>query len=282
MFSFPQNFSYPKTGFLGFILNKTLNNSWLKKVKKTINKPFNGVVLKSDIKNVVYLNWMIPIEKIEHLIPEDFVLENWDGHTVLSVLTYEHGNFGPKFIKYFRKILGSPLQSNWRLYLDNCNEKPTVLFLSNIMNSLLYTVGSRTFSNIMETHYPLKFEHTLIKEKFTTTIVQGKSNSPELQITAEKSLEWQLPKFFEKIAKNPIDVVKKIAVQDYAINIHSKTEYCLSEIFLNFEINDIKPLKIKNIKSSTLENIIKDYECFAFAMPGVEFNVLNEKMCSIK
>lgn len=278
MLSFQQKFSYSKQNALGLILNNLLNNSVFKNLKKRINKPFNNVILQSNIKNVVYLNWMIPIEKVKHLVPEGFALEIWDGYTVLTILTYEHGNFGPKFLKSFRKILGSPLQSNWRLYLNDYNEKPAILFLSNVMNSLLYTVGSRTFSNVMETHTPLKFEHFYWNKKWTTTIVQGKSYSPELQMHAVESLEWQFPKSFEKIATNPIEVVKKLAIQDYAINVHSKVEYCSSEISLNFDINQIKSLKIQSLKSSTLESIIDNYECFAFVMPEVDFNVLNEKM----
>ncbi len=82
---------------------------------------------------------------------------------------------------WIKPVFGSPLQSNWRLYIEN-NEsfqvnEPTVYFVKNVMNSLIYTVGSRVFSNILQSHLPEKFVHDIGDTHITTEIDPGQSNA---------------------------------------------------------------------------------------------------------
>jgi hypothetical protein len=279
MLSFKKQFLHPNNNLFSSLINTILNNHSLISVKQKLNRPFNNVILKSNITNVVYLNWMLPLEQVKHLIPSGFELQDFENDTVLSILNYKHGNFGPNFLKPIKNILGSPKQSNWRLYLKpKSGTTSTVVFLSNVMSSEIYSIGSRIFSNIMDTHYPKSFTHEKIDKKLIGKIVKGNSNSPELDLQATIGKDWIIPHSFQKISKDNIEIIKWITQQNFAINFLPNNKYCLAEINLDFQINEILPLKIDFLASSTLENYIDFSQCFAFLIPEVKFTNLSEKI----
>lgn len=281
MFEIKNTFSYPIQVFLTSILNYILNNKYFIYIKGILNYPFSKISLKSDIKNVVYFNWMIPIEKVRHLVPKGLELEKYDDLVLLTVLNYNHGNFRPKFLNFIKPIFSSPNQSNWRLYLNSNSlekQQPTVLFISNIMNNLLYSIGSRIFSNLLQTHYPLNFSHFRKNKEFHTKIESGYSNSPSLDSQSIISDEWTIPNEFNKISSNRSELLEKICIQDFAVSKLSENKLCIAKINLEFDIDDIKPLFLKKIKSKTLEEAIKNTNCFAFVIPDLTFNTINEKI----
>lgn len=59
----------------------------------------------------------MPARNLASVVPPGVSLIQKGGHTLLTVLTYRHGHFGPAFLGPLRKLLPSPLQSNWRVYL---------------------------------------------------------------------------------------------------------------------------------------------------------------------
>ena len=59
----------------------------------------------------------MPARNLASVVPPGVSLIQEGGHTLLTVLTYRHGHFGPAFLGPLRKLLPSPLQSNWRVYL---------------------------------------------------------------------------------------------------------------------------------------------------------------------
>ncbi|WP_196886449.1 DUF2071 domain-containing protein [Aureivirga sp. CE67] len=273
-------FKYPKKNLFGSILNSVLNNSSFIKTKENLNTPFSKICYQSDVKNVTYYNWLLPFEDIKHLIPKNLELETYNGKVLFTILNYNHGNLRPRTLNSIKSIFGSPNQSNWRFYLKNTtlfDEKPTVLFLSNIMNSSFYTFGSRVFSNILQTHLPLKFEHYLENNHFFTKIDSGYSYAPSINFQSEIAENWKIPEAYQKIAKNKDELLNKICVQDYAIT-ELKDKLCVSEINLDFDIKQIKPLKIKTLESKELNSFIKNQDCFAFTIPNLTLRTLNEKI----
>ncbi len=265
-------FIYPQKTFYRFILNFILNKKLFLKTKTVLNYPFSKFKLKSDIKDVVYLNWMVPIDKIKHIVPEHYNLIQYGDSVLLTVLNYKHGNLRPSAFDMVKSIFGSPFQSNWRLYIDT--KKPTVLFISNVMSSLIYTLGSRVFSNILQTHYPIKFKHS----KSKSIIESGESNANSIYIETKPTNNWVIPEVFTNISKNHIDLLNNICIQDFALSKLEKNKYCVAEINLGFDVNEIIPLEITTFESKALQNIIKDGECFAFMIPKVDFTSLNEKI----
>ncbi len=120
---YTHRFKYYKKGVLGNILNLSLNSISFWKFKTLIFKAFTSLRLRSDIDNVLYLNWLIPKERVEHLVPTGVSLQEHNGLVIFTVLTYKHGNFAPQFLGKLRRLFGSPYQSNWRLYVEYPTKK---------------------------------------------------------------------------------------------------------------------------------------------------------------
>lgn len=236
---------------------------------------------------VITMNWMVPIKKVEHLIPKHAKVRIYDDQVLFTILTYEHGNFRPTIFNKIKSIFGSPLQSNWRLYIKNHElfetSKSSVYFIKNIMNSFTYAIGSRVFSNILQTHLPEKFEHYRDTNKIITKILSGKSSAPDLKIILEFALKWQLPPNMQPFfldSKNLIDI---ICNQEFAIsNQPDKNKYAVAQINLQFNHIDIQPLEVKIFESKWLKEIISDSLCFAFVIKNLTFLTLGEKIITIQ
>lgn len=114
------------------------------------------LTLHSDVRDVLYVSWLVDAAAAQKLVPAGVALWQRDGKTPFTVLTYRHGHFGPALPAPLRRLLPSPLQSNWRLYLDHtppgAPAVPCVYFLKNIMASLPHALGTRLFSDILPTH----------------------------------------------------------------------------------------------------------------------------------
>lgn len=245
---------------------------------------FSNMRLKSDVKHVTYLNWMVPYEQLQHLIPKGVNVEVFEGKVLLTVLNYNHGHFRPDFLNPIKYVFGSPNQSNWRLYLkgEKPNDKqPGVLFISNVLSQFFYTFGSRVFSHILKAHWPTSFKHFKKDNLYYTKIHSGISNSPDLDIVLCEQKEWKIPNSFHWVSKDVKTLLKTICQQDIAISKVSEHNLSRSEICLDFDLNAIKPLILSRLESDTLKGLVNDSECFAFVIPELTFYSLGEKNINI-
>ncbi len=121
------------------------------------------VKMRSDIHDVVYLNWLIPTEQAQGVLPHPLRCDDLDGLTAVSVLTYKHGSFGPRFLGPLRKMFPSPSQTNWRLYVqpdDSRRAQDSIYFFSTALDSTPHVVGSRLGSDGLPAHRVKTIEHT--------------------------------------------------------------------------------------------------------------------------
>ena len=131
-------FVYPTSSVFGRLAEMLANAAPLKRLRRAALRWLPYPVLESDIVDVIYLNWVIDLSRVRHLLPDGIEVWEHDGRTVLSILTYRHGAFGPAMLGPLRRIFPSPLQSNWRLYVQSIHgqppAQPTVLFLKNVID----------------------------------------------------------------------------------------------------------------------------------------------------
>jgi len=281
------SFLYPRKTIRGAFLNFILNNVFFIKLKRILFYPFTQLQLTSDITNVVYLNWMIPIQNITHLLPKDVKLKTYENNVLLTVLTYKHGNFRPGFLNYFKHLFASPLQSNWRFYVENNQDfglrQPTVFFIKNCIDEPMYAVGSRVASNILQTHLPQTFKHTVAKNKIITEIQPGISNAPDLYTEVLFAHSWSIPAVFETITSDREKLIALICNQDAAIAAQmNEGDYAVGNIELKFQLSEIKPLQVSIVESNWLKDIIEGADCFAFLIPQVRLTTLKEKILKPK
>jgi hypothetical protein len=110
----------------------------------------------SDVTDVVYVNFAVPAARLLPLVPAGLELQRvgpggeW---AVFTFLTYRHGHFGPALLGRLRRLLASPVQTNWRVYVrDPHTGHAGVHFVTNATDHWAYALGARLLTEAMPMH----------------------------------------------------------------------------------------------------------------------------------
>jgi len=272
-------FISPRPGLFGRGFTALLNCTALLRLRRQVFSRLPFLKLASDVRDVVYLNWLVDTQKVEHLLPQGLDLWQRDGRTVLTVLTYRHGGFGPELAGSMRRFFGAPLQSNWRLYLEaGAHCESSVLFLSNIMDSALYVAGARLCSDALPTHLADRFHHEWTGDGYTTEITGGQGSAPDIRYAVSRSGRYELPGDFTGLFSGWNEAVSALALRDSAVaRLADRDQLAIAGIELPVDVTTVVPLELKGApQSRALQDIVGDVIPFCFAVPQVKFRVLSE------
>lgn len=239
-------------------------------------------VLQSEVADVVYVTWMVEARAAAALLPPGLRVWERDGKTPLTALTYRHGHFGPALAGPLRRLFPSPLQSNWRLYLDGPlpagAPAQTVWFLENMMDNGAYVAATRLFSDIMRTHRPAHFIHESAGGGFTTRIEPGAGSAPALACTVAPAAQPVLSPAFAAAFGSWADAVAMLACQDAALGRATRLgKLALSHIDLPVPLDTVRPLlPVGPVACSLLDALPATGEPLCFLVPRVPFRVLSE------
>ncbi|HEY7155946.1 MAG TPA: DUF2071 domain-containing protein [Gemmataceae bacterium] len=110
----------------------------------------------SDITDVIYVNYLVDAERLEPFVPAGLELQRIGRgarFALFTHLTYRHGHFGPRLLGPLRRLLPSPVHSNWRIYVhDPHTGLPGVYFITNAIDSTPYALAARLLSEGMPMH----------------------------------------------------------------------------------------------------------------------------------
>ena len=275
-------YRHPYPGLPGRVLEGLLNARTLARLRHALLSRLPFPVLRSDVADVVYVTWMVDARAAQALLPGGLRVWERDGRTPLTVLTYRHGHFGPALAGPLRRLLPSPLQSNWRLYLDGPlppgAPANSVWFLENMMDSGAYVAATRLFSDIMRTHLPARFVHGRAGDGFTTRIEPGADSAPSFACTAVPAAQPALPPAFAAAFGSWGDAVTTLACQDAALGWSARLgKLVLSHIDLPIPLDAVRPLVPAGpVACSLLDVLPADGEPLCFLVPRVPFRVLSE------
>lgn len=250
--------------------------------------------LRSDVVDVVYLTWLVDAAAARALLPPGLPgLRLWerDGLTPFTVLTYRHGHFGPALAGSMRRLFPSPLQSNWRLYLDtplsgtalDIAPARSVWFLDNLMDSALYVAGTRLFSDIMDTRLPARFAHARADGTYITAIEPARAGAAALHSTLAPAPQAALPPAFARLFGSWDDAVELLACQDGALAWSARLEaLVLARIDLPVALDEVRPLVVPQGAEaptcSRLAQLAPAGDPLCFLVPRVPFAVLGERV----
>ena len=114
------------------------------------------IALRSDITDVVYVNYLVDAERLAGHVPEGFELctVGPDGsHGLFSILVFRQGHFGPAALGPLRRLFPSPVETNWRTYVhDPRTGLDGVYFTTNAVESTLVSLVARHLSEGMPMH----------------------------------------------------------------------------------------------------------------------------------
>lgn len=241
------------------------------------------VTLASDVVDVIYVSWLVDAQAAQALLPPGLTLFQRDGKTPFTVLTYRHGHFGPRLAGPLRRLMPSPLQSNWRLYLDHAPagtpQVPTVFFLKNVMDSLPHALGTRLFSDILPTHLAARMTHGVDEKTAHCGIAAGAGSAPALDMQAQMAGTKALDREWRAMFGSWDDVVAHLACQDAAVaHVPRNGRLALGEISMPVDLAKVLPLTPLRAECALLAQLPALSEPLAFLVPAVPFQALSERL----
>ena len=150
------------------------------------------VAFLSDITDVVYVNYLVEAERLEPLVPAGLELQRVGRagrYALFTHLTYRHGHFGPRLLGPLRRLLPSPVHSNWRIYVvDPHTELRGVYFVTNAIASTPHALAARLLSEGMPMHV---FRHAAVQARNDRTcriqLDPGSGSAPDLEAVLRPS-----------------------------------------------------------------------------------------------
>lgn len=143
---------HPWHGVGGRLLEMLANSRLLRAYCEWLT-PFAFV---SDITDVVYVNYLVEADRLEPFVPVGLDLQRLGRagrYALFTHLTYRHGHFGPRLLGPLRRLLPSPVHSNWRIYvLDPQTGLRGVYFVTNAIASTPHALAARLLSEGMPMH----------------------------------------------------------------------------------------------------------------------------------
>jgi hypothetical protein len=140
--------------------------------------------LRSDVGNVLYLNWLVPADLIEARLFAGLRVRRFGDATLLSILVFRHGHFGPALLGPLRRLLPSPIQCNARAYLEAPGQHVT--FLANSIDHLAYFLGSRLLCDGLPVHYPASARLERSGSRLSVALAAGHGSALALRAQVSK------------------------------------------------------------------------------------------------
>ena len=276
-------YRHPRAGRPGRLFAALANCTRFASVRQAVMARLPFLTLHSDVRDVVYVSWLVDAAAAQKLVPAGVALWQRDGKTPFTVLTYRHGHFGPALFGPLRRLLPSPLQSNWRLYLDHTPRGapavPCVFFLKNIMDGLPHALGTRLFSDILPTHLADNMTLEVSATQAHCSIAGGTGSAPALDVQADITAKHDLDADWQALFGNWHDAVAFLACQDAAIaHVPRNGKLVFGEIDLPVDVDQVQALTALRADCGMLGQLPPLSKPFAFLVPQVDFKALSERL----
>ena len=280
-------YRHPYPGRAGRLIERLANSTRFAHWRHAVMSRLPFVTLASDVVDVVYVSWLVDASAAQALLPPGVTLWQRDGKTPFTVLTYRHGHFGPRLAGPLRRLMPSPLQSNWRLYLEQARERSqagappvaTVFFLTNIMDSLTHALGTRLFSDILPTPLAAGMTHAVDANEARCAIVPGAGSAPPFDLHANVAGAKALDDDWRALFGSWDEAVAYLACQDAAVaHVPRNGRLALGEISLPVDLSQVVALTPLKAHCALLAQLPAASAPFAFLVPSVPFLALSERL----
>ena len=280
----PNAYRHPRAGVVGRLVEQLANSASIARARRAVMSRLPFLVLESEVSNVVYLTWLVDAATIAPLVPAGARLWQRDGRTPFTILSYRHGHFGPRAFGRLRRLLPSPLQSNWRFYLDGpVDGAPavrTVLFTKNVFGSAPHAIGTRVLSDVLQSHLARRFVHVERAGEFHVAIDGGAGSAPKLACTVRRVDAPTLAPPFEATFGTWSAAVEFLACQDAAVaHIRSIGRSAFGEISLPIDLSTVVPAEPRGaVDCPTVDGWGDAAPPLCFVVPRVRFQALSERV----
>jgi hypothetical protein len=268
---------YPGNHILGRLVDVIANS----RLVAAFLEPLPDPAMLSDITNVVYINYLVPAEKLLPLVPEGLELQRLgpDGkYGLFTFLTYNHGHFGFRILGPLRRFMPSPLQTNWRIHVrDPRTGHQGIYFVTNAITNGFQALGARLLAKGMPMHVLHEGEIRRDEQGIVhLRLDPGTGSAPDAAATLSLGKEPNLDGPWKECFTNFRQFLAYCVPQDRALSTQPWAhEVTRQEIQLGIPLEHCEPLE-GHVESKAAAAIIGEAQPLCFRVPNVAFRFEEE------
>jgi len=257
-------------------------------LRDVLRSPTSGRVLikptlRSDLTDVAFVSWLVPLERVEALLPAGLTPQvDGLGRTAVSLVAYQHGQFGPQRGGRLRALFGSPRQFDLRFYLAPERQggpQDSIWFLRTAIDSAPHVCGARLLTDGLPAHLPAEAEHRRDGEGWWTHLESGFGGAPTLRIRLKELRFPGVPEGWRHRYREWEDLVWDLGDQARAVRaLPALGGRCETKLKLSFALDEVLPAKVETFESELLQSIVAGCPSVGFVMPRATFRVMTERI----
>ncbi len=143
---------HPGRGPIAWLVDRLANS----RLASAFLEPLPELAMRSEITDVVYVNYLIDARAAEAYVPPGLELQRLGpdgGYALFTFLTYRHGHFGVAALGPLRRLFPSPVQTNWRVHVTDPNTGHRgIYFVTNAIASTPLALAARLMTEGMPMH----------------------------------------------------------------------------------------------------------------------------------
>lgn len=262
----------PRRGLVSRVLELVAND----RVVTALMEPLPAFAMKSRVRDVVYVNYLVPAERLVPLVPPGLTLDRLghDGKWALfTFLTFGHRSFGLRMMGPLRRLMPDAVQSNWRIHvIDPQTQHRGIHFVTNAVDHLVFALGARMFAEAMPMHWLKRAEIARRGDALTLVLDPGDGSGPDVasELRPRADPAWEGP-WAEAWSS-------RAAFLDYCVPQHRalssqpwRARVTRQEIQLGVRCEDCVDYE-GEVRSAAAERIAGDAERRIFVAPEVDFS----------
>lgn len=242
---------------------------------------FPTLPLTSDVTSVLFANYLVPVEKLLPLVPEPLELQRLGPYSecaMLTIVAYKHGHLGPSILGPLRRLLPSPIQSNWRIYVRDPRTGLTgVWFASSTISNMIHALIARHFAEGLPMHVPA---HSMIADKgdesYSIELAPRHDSAPDLLAEIHLNEAFTLPESWTSCFATYRSMLEYVVPQDRALSVQPWHQRVTSqEITLDIPLDQCRPLACQ-VTSMAVGTIAGETDAVCFWIPEMTFRFEKE------
>lgn len=263
---------YPRVDSIGSLFTVIGNSRFLRYAGEWIP----SVAMISDIEDVIYVNYLVDANAVEAMVPVGLELQRLGpekNFALFSALTYRHGHFGPRFFGPLRKLMPSPVQSNWRIHVRDYNGVEGIFFVATIVTSAAVSLCGRLLCDGVPMHVAETGSVTADgDETFRVVLNPGSGSAPDMMASLKSASTPHLTGAWQECFTDFDGFLRYCVPQDRAMSTQGwYQQITRQEINLGIPLADCQPLD-GEVNSNFITKLFgADVKPICFRVPTVKF-----------
>lgn len=251
-------------------------------------EPLPVPVLRSDIVEVIYVNYLVEAERLARFVPAGLALQRLGPggrYALFTFLTYQHGHFGAAFMGPLRRLAPSPIQTNWRVHVEDPRTGHRgVRFITNAIDHTALALAARLFAEATPMHALRSAELTRDDDGALRLLLDpGRGSAPDAKATLRplearagvyREPAWEEP--WRSCFSDPRALLEYCVPQDRAMDTQPwRARVSRQEIQLGASLDACARLE-GEVTSEAARRVVGDARPLCFLASGVEFVLRRE------